>query len=66
MNGRWDMRIEFIQGAADHMITFEQQGVRLNGTYFGEHVHGELAGTMSGSTVKFRTRQRYEGTVLDY
>ena len=25
VNGRWDMRIEFIQGAADHMITFEQQ-----------------------------------------
>lgn len=66
VNGRWDVRIDFIQGSTDHMITLEQQGNRVNGTYFGEHVHGELAGTMSAGTLKFRSRQRYEGTVLDY
>jgi hypothetical protein len=65
VNGRWDMRIEFIQCAADHRIAFEQQAGRLNGTCFGEDVHRDLAGTTSGSTVKFRPRQQYEGTVLD-
>ncbi len=66
VNGRWDVRIDFIQGSAGHVITLEQKGNQLYGTYFGEHVRGDLAGSMSGSTVKFRSRQRYEGTVLDY
>ena len=66
VNGRWDVRIDFIQGSAGHVITLEQKGNQLYGTYFGEQVRGDLAGTMSGSTVKFRSRQRYEGTVLDY
>ncbi len=66
VNGRWDVRVDFIQGTADHVIAIEQSGNQLAGTHFGENVRGDVAGTISGSTVKLRSRQRYEGTVLDY
>lgn len=66
VNGRWDVRVDFVHGTVDHVIVLEQNGNQLTGTHFGEHVKGDLTGTMSGATLKLRSRQRYEGTVLDY
>jgi D-glucosaminate-6-phosphate ammonia-lyase len=66
LQGRWDVRIEFTRGVADHILLLEQKGSQLAGTHFGEHVEGNIAGTMSGSAVTLRSSQRFEGTSLRY
>ena len=66
LSGRWDVHINFIHGTADHVLMIEQKGSSLAGTHLGEHLEGELAGTMNGTSVAFRSRARYEGTVLGY
>jgi L-seryl-tRNA(Ser) seleniumtransferase len=66
LQGQWDLRISFIRGAADHDLTFEQQGSSLVGTHRGEFVSGDLSGSVEGSDVRFRSSQKIEGTRLSY
>jgi D-glucosaminate-6-phosphate ammonia-lyase len=66
VNGRWDVRIDFLHGSVQHVVVLEQKGNALAGTHFLEHVQSDLDGTISGSNVKFRSRQRYEGSSIGY
>jgi L-seryl-tRNA(Ser) seleniumtransferase len=66
VNGRWDVRIDFIHGTVQHVLLLEQKGNALAGTHFLEHVQSDLEGAISGSNVKFRSRQRYEGSSIGY
>ncbi len=66
LSGRWNVHIDFIHGSADHLVLFEQKGSQLDGTHFGEHVDGNLRGSIHGTGVRFRSAQRFEGTSLRY
>jgi D-glucosaminate-6-phosphate ammonia-lyase len=66
INGRWDVHLEFTHGVADHMLLLEQKGSQIAGTHFGEHVDGNVEGTMNGPGVTLRSSQRFEGTSLRY
>jgi hypothetical protein len=66
LNGRWDVHIEFLRGAVDHVLVLEQKGANVVGTHFGEHLEGEVSGVVTGSNLKLRSSQRFEGTTLRY
>lgn len=66
IGGQWDVRLEFLLGAADHGLVFEQEGDKLVGTHTGEILSGDLRGFVEGSKVHFRSSHRYEGTRLSY
>ena len=64
--GRWDARLEFLLGADDHTLFFEQNGNDLVGTHRGEVASGNLRGWVEGNTVEFRSSQPVEGTRLEF
>lgn len=66
VSGQWEARLEFGRGSANHTIVLEQDGAKLLGTHHGEFYEGDLAGTVSGNQVRFRTSTRVEGTQLSY
>jgi L-seryl-tRNA(Ser) seleniumtransferase len=62
LSGRWDLRLEFVLGSANHVLMLEQDGARLMGTHQGEFAFGDLSGTVAANTVKFRSSLPTEGT----
>lgn len=64
--GQWDVNLQFGRGAATHNIVLEQDGNKLQGTHRGEFFSGDLNGSVTGSTVKFRSSHRVHGTRLSY
>jgi len=64
--GQWELWLEFDRGSATHSLFLEQQGNRLFGTHRGEFYSGDLNGTVAGSTVRFQSSHRAEGTRLSY
>lgn len=66
VGGQWDVQMEYTLGEARHQLNFAQNGQALTGTHRGDALSGDLRGTVDGSTVKFRSAHRYEGTVLTY
>ncbi len=64
--GRWDLRIDFAHGKADHKLFFEQQGADLSGEHRGERTQGEIAGWVEESRILFRDIQKYEGGTFEY
>ncbi|MBI3697827.1 MAG: hypothetical protein HY238_23720, partial [Acidobacteria bacterium] len=64
--GQWNLRLEFVRGSADHALFLEQDGENLSGTHHGDVLAGDLRGTVAGSTVRFRSSFKYEGTRLGY
>ena len=66
VDGRWDVQIDFVHDFAKHVLVLEQQGSQIVGTHFGEHAEGDLDGSLSGSQIRLRSNQRFEGTSLAY
>jgi L-seryl-tRNA(Ser) seleniumtransferase len=64
--GQWEARLEFGRGSANHTLVIEQDGAKLAGTHRGEFYSGDLAGSVSGNQVRFRSSMRAEGTRLSY
>lgn len=64
--GRWEVNIEYLAGAANHIFFLEQQGNTLAGTHEGERLRGEVSGTVSGHEVRMQSAHRVEGTSLGY
>jgi hypothetical protein len=64
--GQWQARLEFTRGSAIHTLILEQDGGKLVGTHHGEYVSGDLAGTVAGNQVHFRSSQKIQGTRLFY
>ncbi len=64
--GRWDVRIDFAYGNADHKLFFEQDGASLTGTHLGERTEGAISGWVDGDRVVFRDTQQYEGGSFQY
>ncbi len=66
IDGQWKLNIRYFSGASDHQLAFEQKDKDLFGTHRGEVITGEVRGSVEGNEVRFGSRHRYEGTVLDY
>jgi uncharacterized pyridoxal phosphate-dependent enzyme len=66
VDGQWKLNIRYFSGASDHQLVFEQKDKDLFGTHRGEVITGEVRGSVDGPEVRFGSRHRYEGTVLDY
>jgi L-seryl-tRNA(Ser) seleniumtransferase len=66
VTGQWDLRLEFVQGSADHGLFLEQEGTAVTGTHQGDLLAGDLRGAVEGDRVWFRSSLRYEGTRLGY
>ena len=64
--GQWRVTLTFALGSADHLLVFEQQGNRLEGTHFGEFGSGDLSGSVSANQIQFRSTQQIEGQRLSY
>ncbi|MFL6354733.1 MAG: aminotransferase class V-fold PLP-dependent enzyme [Bryobacteraceae bacterium] len=64
--GQWQARLEFTRGSATHTLIFEQDGRKLLGTHHGEYVSGDLAGTVAGNQLHFRSSQKIQGTRLSF
>jgi L-seryl-tRNA(Ser) seleniumtransferase len=66
VNGQWEVRLEYGRGSATHTVILEQDGPKLQGTHKAEFQSGDLAGTVSGNTVRFQSSYRIEGQRLSY
>lgn len=64
--GQWDLHMKYFLGGSEHNLVIEQKNDALQGTHRGELTQGELAGSVHGDEVLFRSRHRYEGATLDY
>jgi len=66
VQGQWEMTISFARGMATHYLALEQSGNSLVGTHRGEYVEGDLAGTVAGDELIFKSSQKMEGTRLSW
>jgi L-seryl-tRNA(Ser) seleniumtransferase len=66
VNGQWDVKLEFVQGSAQHGLVFEQKAGELVGSHAAEYLGGDVRGTVEGDEVRFRSSHRYEGTRIGY
>ena len=64
--GRWDLRIDFVYGSANHKLTFQQEGGELSGEHGGELTAGDLSGWVDGNRVHFRDSHTYEAASFQY
>jgi L-seryl-tRNA(Ser) seleniumtransferase len=67
LSGRWDVRIDFAAGSADHTLHVKQQGNRLVGTHQGDFVARDFAGSISGPDVRIASSVgEVHGAALSY
>jgi D-glucosaminate-6-phosphate ammonia-lyase len=67
LTGRWDVRIEFAAGGADHTLHVKQQGNQLAGTHQGDFVARDFSGSISGSDVRIASSiGEVHGAALSY
>jgi L-seryl-tRNA(Ser) seleniumtransferase len=67
LTGRWDVRIEFAAGGADHVLHLKQQGNQLIGTHQGDFTARDCSGTISGGDVKVASSiGEVHGAALSY
>ena len=55
LTGRWNVRITYAAGAANHVLHLRQRNDQIDGTHQGEFVSRPLAGTISGNDVRVRS-----------
>lgn len=52
LSGQWDVHIEYLAGASDHVLHLRQQGNRIEGSHQGDFVSRDLTGTLRGDEVR--------------
>lgn len=66
LTGRWDVEVSFTRGKSDHLLFIEADGSQLTGTHQGQRGRGELAGSLHGNRVQFRSRLGHAGEASSY
>jgi uncharacterized pyridoxal phosphate-dependent enzyme len=67
LTGRWDVRIEYAAGSANHVFHVKQQGNQLMGTHQGDFVSRDFSGSISGSDVRISSNVGEEhGAALSF
>jgi L-seryl-tRNA(Ser) seleniumtransferase len=64
--GEWELEIAFVVGTARHLLHLESAGGRLSGWHQGRRSRGEVAGTVRGAEVAFRSALPIEGAHIVY
>jgi uncharacterized pyridoxal phosphate-dependent enzyme len=52
LTGRWDVRIEYLASASNHVLHLKQQGNRVEGTHQGDFVSRDMGGMVDGDQVR--------------
>jgi hypothetical protein len=52
LSGRWEVEIQYSASRGTHTLHLQQTGNRLEGTHQGEFLARDIAGTISGDTVR--------------
>ena len=66
LSGRWDAELTFVSGKSNHSLFIEADGSQLSGTHQGQRGRGELAGSLHGNRVRFRSRLGHAGEASSY
>ncbi|MEX2300842.1 MAG: hypothetical protein WD733_07900 [Bryobacterales bacterium] len=66
LSGRWDVRVKFALGEAEHLLFLEAFGNRLTGTHVGSVTRGPVEGEIDGDRVRFQSVLPIEGSRLSY
>jgi len=64
--GRWELRISFVNGSVVHQCLLETQNNAITGNHVGRIAKGDLAGTIDGDSISFRSVLPYESARLVY
>jgi hypothetical protein len=68
VSGDWSLKIKFLAGSSDaHRFRLSQEGSAVTGSHTGDFVTRNVTGTVSGDTVRIRSRYGEEhGDSLDF
>ena len=67
LTGRWNVRIEFAAGTAEHTLHVTQQGNQLTGTHQGDFTARDFSGAISGDEVRISSNiGELHGAALSY
>ena len=59
--GGWDVKIQYAASTSTHTFQLRQKGAAIEGAHKGDFVTRDVAGTMDGDTVRFRSNVSEEG-----
>jgi hypothetical protein len=60
--GRWQFTVELSMGTGSPVVTFEQDGEKITGTYEGRYGASTLVGTVKDNQIEFTIAVEAEGT----
>jgi D-glucosaminate-6-phosphate ammonia-lyase len=66
VSGEWDLEISFAAEIAKQTIVFNQKDNVINGTHFGTYAQRDLAGSIFGNKILFRSAFTENGVRLDF
>jgi hypothetical protein len=66
ISGRWDVNIDFFTSKSQHSFSLEQDGNWIQGSHKGEFSVRDVAGTIEGDQVKFRSVDRHAGDSITF
>lgn len=66
LSGRWDVKVRYYAGAADHTLFLEAGGNKVAGSHVATRSRGEVTGTVDGDRVRLQSILPFEGTNLSY
>lgn len=62
--GRWRFTVELSMGTGTPIVTFEQEGEKITGTYQGRYGASKLEGTVKENQIEFTIAVEAEGTTV--
>lgn len=66
LSGQWDLEMHFSASVVEQKLVFEQQDSQLNGTHFASFGIRDLAGSLHGTDILFRSSYTKEGVRLNF
>lgn len=67
VDGVWDVWVDFVlQPGTLQMVNLEQESDELRGVHHGDRTEGEVRGYVTGDTVRFSSRHRWEGASFGF
>ena len=64
--GQWEIDVEFYSGKSRHTVLVHQDGNWLEGSHQGDFTARDMAGTIEGTQVKFRSTERLPGSSVPF
>jgi D-glucosaminate-6-phosphate ammonia-lyase len=64
--GRWELRVDFLQGSRTHRLDLEQRGPELIGRHQSAEFGGPVRGWLSGALIQLSFASRYEASTMSF